>query len=198
MKQDINLYQSVFHPKRELFGSKNILLFLLILLFVLAMIWGSKAVQLSNLKSQVQEVAKRKQSLQEKVQRLETKYPESKASKDLKKRVAKLRQEKEQRLNLLDDLDREMPKSEQGFTGYLQALARQKVDGVWIGNFQIVLDEEKYFLLEGWTYKAQLIPKYIRKLSREESFSGIGFNKIKIQRVEDKSDLLGFSLSTKN
>ncbi len=198
MKQDINLYQSVFHPRRDFFQSKNILLYLLVLLLVLAMIWGMKAAQLSNLKNQVQEVAKEKQRLQNRIQRLENKYPKPKVNKDLKKRVSKLRQEKKKRLNLLDNLDKEMPRSEQGFSDYLQGLARQKVDGLWIGNFKIVLDEEAYFHLEGWTYKAQLIPKYLRNLSREDSFSRIAFDKIKVNRVEDKSDVLGFSLSTRD
>ncbi len=197
MKQTINLFQSSFHPRKDPFRSRNLILVFLAAAICIGLVWGLKASQVSVMRSQVQEAKIAKQTLQQQVLDLESRHPAPTLKPGLQNRLAELRQGREDRLQLLATLEERPLRSEQGFAEYLQGLARQRVKGLWLSNIEIILDQAEQLLLKGRTSQAEFIPRYLRKLSTEETFSGITFQSVRMERLEEQPEIISFSLATR-
>jgi hypothetical protein len=196
MRQEINLYQSVFRPKRDPLRSRNLLLCLAALLLVLGSLWWLQGTRLASLERRVEASDQRRRQLKQQVRQLEAEHPEPTVSSRLKQRATALRQARQDRILLLERLKDRLPEAEQGFSAYLGGLARQRVEGVWLRSITIDLSETEYLLLEGRSEKAELIPRYLQRLSREEPFQGIAFDSMRLQRLEEHPEVLGFRLTT--
>lgn len=196
MRQEINLYQSVFRRKKDPFRSLNLLLIVCLVLAACGFLWGLKASEVSSLKDQTRAADQRRHHLQGQIRKLEAEHPVQTVNPRLKSRVAALRQGRESRLRLLATLEERIPESEQGFSAYLRGLARQRVQGVWLSSFEISLKQTEKLLLEGQASQAELLPRYLQRLSREGSFAGVAFERMRLKRVEGRQEVIRFSLAT--
>jgi hypothetical protein len=70
-----------------------------------------------------------------------------------------------------------------GFSEYMTALARQRQQGVWITGL-IVSGDGTQFAIRGGALNAEIVPQYIRRLSREEVLQGLPIADLQLQRKE--------------
>lgn len=116
----------------------------------------ASAAQLTQLRGQVAELAKRS-------------APTS--SKALADEVARAENLLRDRRELIARLQRGEIGNRHGFANFLTALARRRVDGVWLTRIEIS-GPGSDFAIEGRTLRADLLPGYIKLLSNEEAFKG--------------------------
>jgi Tfp pilus assembly protein PilN len=67
----------------------------------------------------------------------------------------------------------------QGYSPQLRALARHRVDNLWITEVSIG-NRGQHIKIQGITYNAESVPIFLQKLSEEKVFSGIAFKKFSI------------------
>ena len=68
--------------------------------------------------------------------------------------------------------------STDGFSRYLTALARQRLEGVWLTK--VTLSAENELAIGGRLTRAELLPTYIRLLNKEEALRGRRFGELKL------------------
>lgn len=68
--------------------------------------------------------------------------------------------------------------STDGFSRYLTALARQRLEGVWLTKVTLSADNE--LAIGGRLTSAELLPIYIRLLNKEEALRGRRFGELKL------------------
>ena len=71
----------------------------------------------------------------------------------------------------------------QGFSAYLTALARQRVEGVWITGLTVAGDSGD-FTIQGGVARPEILLEYIRKLNREEVLKGRQIGDFRMLRKE--------------
>jgi hypothetical protein len=73
-----------------------------------------------------------------------------------------------------------------GFSRYLTALAKQRVDGVWLTRIAVSAADSQ-LVLAGRMLRAELLPAYIRVLNRDEALRGKRFGELRLvtQRAFD-------------
>lgn len=116
---------------------------------------SASAAQLKQLRDQVVELAK---------------APAKTSSKAMAEQVERAENLLEGRQELVVRLQRGDIGNRDGYAKFLTALARQRVDGVWLTRIEIGPGSD--FSIEGRTLRADLIPGYIKLLSKEEAFKG--------------------------
>ncbi|MBM2830835.1 MAG: biosis protein MshI [Gammaproteobacteria bacterium] len=83
-----------------------------------------------------------------------------------------------------------------GFSSYLEAFARQHVDGTWLTRVSIT-GGGTVLGLEGKTLSSELVPIYIQQLAEEKTLSGSSFNVMELHRSkEEEAHQLVFKIST--
>lgn len=70
-----------------------------------------------------------------------------------------------------------------GFSGVLNALGRQQIDGLWLQRIRAEADGA--LLLSGFTLRGALVPRYLEGLADEAVFAGRRFREFRIQAPED-------------
>ncbi len=84
----------------------------------------------------------------------------------------------------------------EGFSRFLVGLSNQHMDGLALDRFSF-LNGGNYVELSGWTYKPELVPDYMQRLQREDSFEETRFGEMSIERIAaQRNDALKFVLGT--
>ena len=73
-----------------------------------------------------------------------------------------------------------------GVSEYFKAFARETVDGLWLTGFTVV-GAGNDITIEGRTLHAELVPTYLRKLSREDVLRGHEFATLSVDKPEQQA-----------
>jgi Tfp pilus assembly protein PilN len=79
------------------------------------------------------------------------------------------------RIDLLDTLGRVVVQQGERFSATLVALARQRIDDLWLTRIELNASGQG-LTLEGLTPRSQAVPQYLQRLREEASFRGRTFN----------------------
>lgn len=79
--------------------------------------------------------------------------------------------------------------SGEGFSRYLTALARQRIDGVWLTKVSLSADNQ--LSIGGRMTRAELLPQYIRLLNKEDVLRGRRFGELRL--IEKKETIANSS-----
>jgi len=183
MSQQINLYDPVFRRQKRYFSAAAMLQALgLIVLGMLAFSayvsvrvhsHGALAEQ-----SQRQLAALRAQLAALAVQR------ESRGKGDaLTQEVARLQAQAKLRRELLSSLRTGALGNTQGFSRYLEAFARRRIEGVWLTGISVGGDEND-LVVRGRVLRAELVPSYLKALNSEEVMRGRRIAKLTLSAIE--------------
>jgi hypothetical protein len=80
-----------------------------------------------------------------------------------------------------------------GFSGYMAALARQQLDGLWVTAATFTADSSG-FELAGSAMSADLVPIYLGRLSGEAALAGIPLQSIEIRRPKGPAKQIDFTV----
>ena len=83
------------------------------------------------------------------------------------------------------------------FSGYLQALANMDNSAIWLTRI-VMRSPGPELSLHGVTDKPKAIPAYVAALKQEDNLKGFGFKVFNLERMQDNSRFLTFSVSTQH
>lgn len=182
MTQQINLFNPLFLKQQKYFSAMTMLQAMLVVVLSMAVFYGYQYMQFSKLDLQVKESeqAFEKQKLQ--LAAVTATLPQTQAltameqqSKDLQAAIAT-------RQALLQILSSADAGKSSGYTTYLNALARQVVDGLWLTSVQIG-ENGSDLEITGRASHPDLIPVLIRKYRVEPALRGRQFESLQVRKV---------------
>ena len=103
--------------------------------------------------------------------------------KALEDSIARTQAQLEIRQALLDRLKGGGLGNTKGFSDYLTALARQRAEGVWITGL-VVSGAGTDVEIQGGITRPEMLPEYVRRLSREEVMRGRQIDELRMARKE--------------
>jgi len=194
--QQINFYQQQFKPKKELLPAWQ---FLSILGFVVICLCIISIVLFSFQPDTQAEVVEHQQSMlqkQEQLAKLQKKLDETKENPLLRAELTKLQNTLSNEQALLDYVSSHQLGNKAGFSSTLTAFSEHSIEGVWLTEFAL-LNAGEYTAINGQTYSAGLVPKYIDKLAESEPFQGKTFSVFNLNK-SDAAEFFDFQLFTSN
>ena len=199
IKQQINFYQEEYYKSS---GPLSFTMALSIIGGVLGVLIFAGTVQtwrVNTLDKEKDRLMAIHQDSALKLEEFTRKYPKISLDLGLQALIEERRLERKAKRQLVSYLSQNSSKNTKGFHAYLDALANQKVDGLWLK--QIMLSHSgSHITLAGSTYKPELLPQYIAKLGQEAAFIGSTFANMQLTRPlpDDESpvDHLDFVLQS--
>lgn len=184
MSQQLNLFNPVFLRQKKYFSAVTMAQCLGIVLVALIAMYGFQRWQLVGLESQLVEAEAQFKT----VQRQLTEFGAAKRSpsKALEDEATRLEAQVKAQEALLARLDGDELGNTDGFSRYLNALARQTVAGVWITGFTAT-GTEGPLMIRGRLLQPELLATYLRMLNREDSLRGHGFAELQLTTHEEKA-----------
>ncbi len=183
MSQQVNLYQPILRSQTKVFSALTILQFCGLLLLGLSLIYGYARWQDAKLGRDVISLQAQQDALLKRIEDFNTRYPLKQKNPDLERQLAGLTADRSGKVRALDVLSGGVFGNTQGFSGYLEGLARQHVEGVWLTGVTIS-DGGEQLGLTGSTLDAQLVPRYLQQLSAEQVYKGREFKTFQMLRGE--------------
>lgn len=182
MSQQINLYQPIFRKEERKFSAVAMLqgaglLFVGILAMYSYTQWQVRSLRMELVQSE-QKYAAATKRLGEVTEKF---GGGRKPSLSMDEEIARLEQEIAARQRIQEFLQRGLFRNTRGFSEYFVSLARQRVSGLWLTGFDIVGAGEQVSL-QGRSANPELVPRYMQKLSREKSLSGVEFRVFQMNR----------------
>ncbi len=195
MMQQINLYQPMFRKQKKVFSAVTMLQVCLFFAVVFVALYGYGLYQISPLRLEVSKLDGELARLQTQVTKFQKQQTAKVKSKLLEKEIKRVTKEIEKREGINKLLAKYTFDSSSRFSGFLEALARQHVQGTWLTK--ILIDKGGSSVgLEGKTLSSELVPVYIQQLSNEKALAGTSFNVMELSRLIGVEDQLNFRIST--
>ncbi|MBF0152508.1 MAG: hypothetical protein HQL64_02070 [Magnetococcales bacterium] len=175
IQQQVNLYQSRFHIKKEFLVARGMLLVGLLFILLLVVVSGVMNWLAAREESELQFLTDQQQKKAELLQDLTRKFPPPKVSVALLNETNDLRKERSRMRTITELLNQNRRGNAHGFSGILEALGREKVEGLWLDGIGIYAGGED-LALEGKARNADLVPAYLARLSRQKNLAGRRFS----------------------
>lgn len=197
MIQQINLYQPILRRQKKVFSASTIAVLLLAFTLLMGLIWAANAWKLRALEQQLVDLQAQEARTVQQVTDISRNLSAQQEDPALRATVNQLEQEEFLKRRLLGTIGSETPGETHGFAATLEALARQRMPGIWLTR--ILLDESgKSLELRGISQGPKYVPAYLQLLSGESALQGRSFREMKVSRDEMQEGLLQFRLSTRN
>jgi Tfp pilus assembly protein PilN len=192
--QQINLYRPIFRKQEKKFSAVAMAQAGTALLLGIAGIYGIFAWQLGFARSDLRQAEKRHADVSAQLQSVTERFGGRVAqgqseAETLEKEIAARRQ-------ILQAMSHGSLGNNNGYSEYFMALARQRVDGVWITNVAISGAGEE-ITLKGRAIDGVRVPQLVQRLSNERALAGKQFE-LFMMTNEGKDGPLGFTLQTTN
>jgi Tfp pilus assembly protein PilN len=175
VSQQVNLYQPIFRRQERKFSARAMLQAVGlvvggVLLMVLYTQW-----QISSLRSEIKRAEVQQTTVSKRLDDLVRQFSGRIKARTVDEEIARLESEIGAKQQIYDILQRGVFSNSEGFSGYLTALARQNLQGVWLTGFEITGAAEQ-MMLQGRSVSRELVPRYMQRLSAEKKLSGIEFH----------------------
>lgn len=195
MKQQINLYQPVLHERKVPLSATmaaGILAaaLLIALLAGLVGMWRGTALQ-----DDLQHLQSRQSEIMQRIDEFKRLYPPKTPDVALVARVERMMQARQARITLLQLLTEKQPGNSQGFSTNLEGLAREDLTTVWLRRIRFTAGGRE-LLLEGSTTRAEDVPVYLQRLTRQRDYTGREFEHLQLARSESDARVIDFALQT--
>ena len=186
MSQQINLYSPLFRKQKKLFTALAMAQALGIVIIALVALYGYARVQVTELAGQARDSDTQVQTGLERVKKIPAVAPVD--EKQLDARIIELEakaQTTEQAAGTTTGL-----RGHQGYAEALRALARQRLEGVWLTSITLA-GESGDLSLVGKALRADLVPQYIDRLTKDPAMQGRQFSTLAIERQAPAKPVAG-------
>ena len=203
MSQQINLYNAAFAPKRDFSTLSGLaaawgIAVLVVLVAMLAM-----GIRTSNVKHNLVQESQVRVAAQAEMTRMASRLSARKSDPGLAAELARLEDGLASRKEVMSTLDVGVIGDSQGFSGSLEASARQSFSGLWLTGLKVASAGQDV-VLEGRAVRPDLVPGYLKRLNREEVMQGHSFAELEMRRPDSnktakrqpKPEYIEFRLST--
>jgi len=186
MKQRINLYnfvasQSVWRQYSPFPQAAIGLLLVLLVLTLFAVMDKSKA------DTELQQLTAQRDQLEQQAEQLSAINNEALTT-VLQQEVSALENQLAARQSTMKSITEEGAANDAGFSPFLEGMARQHFEGLWLTAIELVQGGDRMGL-KGFAGAPELVPRYIGKLSNERVFAGTEFDVFSLERTDDNRAL---------
>lgn len=188
MKQEVNLYTEAFRPSQEWLTLDFVARVAAAALLVVAVAAGWTQYRVLQLSAEQQKLEQTQARTEEAIARLNEQLARQQRDPQLVDQVERLEERAEDRKRLVERADSVARASSEGFTPYLEGLAKQSREGLWLTGIQVNLIRDQLHL-EGGTTQGQRVPDYLQRLRKEPVFEGRRFERFGIERSEESAFL---------
>ena len=195
MRQQINLYQDALIDKPEPFQSRQVCLFLLLLVIGLAFVGylsyrGAHSAQLH-----VSQLRQQQQLLNQQVNELEEKYPPRQPNRLIQEQVLRLEKEVAGLRTALNYFSNQETQNNETILASLEGLARYPQAGLWLRKVTFLRGGDE-LRLAGSALKPELIPEYLKLLGEKSIFGGQVFSRLALNRLDEQDGVINFELDS--
>jgi hypothetical protein len=192
MIQQINLYQPMLRQPKRIFSALTILQIWSVVALALVVLSGFGQWRVGALAGRLTGLENHELRAKQRFKDLQLALPKKNADPTLAARAQVMDIELAQAQLLAEALTTGILGNTEGFSVYLEALARQHVTGTWLTRIEVTQGGSAIGL-SGHALAPELVPEYIQRLNREPVFKGKMFSQLSLSRAPDSLD---FNLAT--
>jgi len=181
VSQQINLLNPAFRKKTEWFTARMLAQAAVVLVLIMAGAYAYQSRAVALLNKQAQAGALSLTQEQARLIKVAAEYAPRQKDTALEKRVTDMEQLLKGEEAVLEVLQSGSLGNTEGYSGYMQAFARQTVSGLWLTGFSI-RGAGKDMAIAGRTMRSELVPVYLRRLNHEAVTQGRAFAALEIQQ----------------
>jgi len=183
VNQQINLYHPIFRRRKKKFSARAMLQASGALIAGALLMYGFAWWQVRSLQLQLEQSERNLATATRQLEELARTFGVKPADPRLEQEVRDL----EARLAAADQIESVLGSDafarSVGYSSYFAAFARQAVPGLWLTGIAITGAAEQ-LSLRGRSTAPELVPRYLQKLSNEETLSGTRFQVFQVTRAE--------------
>lgn len=180
MSQQINLYNAELKKSGMTLSLLNMLQGAGAILLCTTLFYAYQQYQTGQIEQQLAEVSSSLAAEQGRLDKLAEEFARQRSGMTFEQELKKLAAEAASQRKIIDTLKGGMLGSTKGYSAYMQAFARQSVNGLWLTGFNIEGDAAQ-LSLSGAVLSAELVPAYIMRLNNESVMRGKAFASLHIQ-----------------
>jgi Tfp pilus assembly protein PilN len=178
LSQQINLYSPLFRKQEKLFTAQAMLHALALVLVALMILYVYARFQVTTLARQAAGFDEQVRAGLERVKSMPG-APVAADEKQLDARIAELQARLQSAQRLLGQAG--LSQASTGYAEPLRALARQRLEGVWLTSVTLAGDAGE-LSLGGRALRPELVPRYIERLTKDPALRGRRFATLAIER----------------
>ena len=180
MSQQINLFNEALHQPGKDFSALNMLQGLGVILFCATLFYAYTAYQATQLQQQLDEANKSLAAEQARLAGLTAEFSRQRAGLTLDQELKKVAAEAVAQREIINALKSGVIGNTKGYSAYMEAFARQSLNGLWLTGFSID-DDAKQMSISGAALSPELVPGYIMRLNNEQVMRGKSFASLQMQ-----------------
>jgi hypothetical protein len=184
MSQQINLFNPIFLEKKKHFSARAMLQSLALVLGGLLLLQVFALYQSRSVERLLADASRDAAQRRDQLVTLTKQFSSQGASKTLEQDLPRAEAQLRKRAELLAELRTSAGGNAHGFSAYLAALARRGVQGVWLTGVE-VNGRSNDLVIKGRALSAELVPAYVRELSRDPVFAGRALNALQVIAREE-------------
>jgi hypothetical protein len=178
MSQQINLFNPAFRQQHKHFSAATMLQALGVLLAATFAFHALQAHQNQALERVSVENARLLTELRNQLVRLSQELAVRVSDRSVAEELARADERLQARRSLLTEVRTGAGGNAQGFSGYLAALGRRAMPGVWLTGIE--MGKSNDLVLRGRVLQSDLVPVYIKSLNAEEPFAGRSLSELRL------------------
>lgn len=180
MSQQINLFNKELRKSAKVFSALNMVQGLGVMLLCAILFYAYTVYQSGQFEQQLEVAGKNLALEQTKLNGLAAEFSRQRAGLSLEQELKKLSAEAASQRSIIDALKNGAIGNTRGYSEYMQAFARQSVNGLWLTGFSIEGDAAK-MSISGAALSPDLVPGYILRLNNEAVLRGKTFSSLSMQ-----------------
>lgn len=174
MSQQINLFHEDLHKAGKGFSVLNMLQGVGVILFCAILFYVYTAYQTRQLQQQLEQSNKTLAAEQRRLAALTAEFSQQRAGLTIEQELAKVAAEATAQREIINALKIGVIGNTKGYSEYMQAFARQTLNGLWLTGFSIDGDATQ-MSISGAALSPELVPGYIMRLNNEKVMRGKTF-----------------------
>jgi hypothetical protein len=182
MEQQVNLFQPILGAEKRLFSARALGSCLAIMFVSLGGLSGFESWRTGRIERSVDQVEQREASNLELAGRASSALRPTTTIPQLDAEARRLSVDIASREQALEIVRRGGVSVSSGFAARLEALARQAIEGIWLGRILLGSGESR-LAIQGGTTDRNLLPKYLTALAQERALDGVRFDTLSMRRA---------------
>ena len=193
MSQQINLYSPIFLGKKKYFSAATLLQGLVLIAISMTTFYAYALYQVSALGSQSADMDKHLTIERARLVKVTAEFAPQQQSNTLEEEIRLVETQLATNQKIVAAFKGGAISTTKGFSEFMQALARQSVNGLWLTGFD-VSGSESNMTISGRTLFPALVPVYLQRLNSEPTLKGRQL--VSLQMRQSGGEALLFDLST--
>ena len=193
MSQQINLYQPIFRTTRKVFSAVTIAQTAGIFVVGLLLIYGYASWHVASLGDDIAALDAQRTAAMGQLQALSAQSAPAPRSRLVEDQLREAETEVAQKERMLDAFQTRRFGETRGFSRHFAALARERIDGLWLTRVAI---RDDGLALAGAAEAGELVPRYLARIGRDSAFTGTEFPYLQLTRGDESAAPVEFSVTT--